>query len=127
MLGTPAPDAFDDSAFRVGPAADFPTVPGEVHRNAELPQIMASYNQPRDSEGQITPIPGGHRQHSRTGSFSGSVVSGLGVDGVSDAASHSSEPAAGPSVDRSTQRRPTLEVPKQVYHSPVLSKGASFT
>lgn len=79
-LGTPAPDAFDDSAFLMGPAADFPTVPGEEERNPDLPQIQLSYNRPRDADGHLTPVPGGSRgrARSRAGSFNGSFVSTVG-------------------------------------------------
>lgn len=131
-LGTPAPGTFDDSAFKMGDAADFPTVPGEEVRNPELEKIKATYNPPRDSDGNATPL---RRQRSRAGSFAGSVVSGLGIEDWSEAddmhriASASAAAGARPgkqSLDRPRGRRATLEVPKQVYHSPVQRKNSSF-
>lgn len=124
-LGTPAPDAFDDSAFLTGPAADFPTVPGEEERNPELHKIRASYNPRRDSEGNATPL---RRQRSRTGSFSGSVVSALGITALSEAELPNTDTAAGPVeslADRPRMRRHTLEVPKPAYHSPVPRRALS--
>lgn len=133
-LGTPAPDAFDDSAFQTGLAADFPTVPGEEERNPELHKIRASYNPKRDSEGNVTPL------RRRAGSFAGSVTSGPGVDGALSrasaegeevaAAAHATDTMAGPSTgpgDRPRSRRATLEVPKPVYHSPAPRRESSFT
>lgn len=119
-LGTPAPDAFDDSAFLMGPAADFPTVPGEEERNPDLPQIQLSYNRPRDADGHLTPIPGGSRgrARSRAGSFNGSVVStvgggmGPGAGGTSAAGlgieGHAPD-ADGGSVAATARRRDTVD------------------
>lgn len=126
-LGTPAPDAFDDSAFLTGPAADFPTVPGEEERNPELHKIRASYNPRRDSEGNASPL---RRQRSRTGSFTGSVMSGLGIAGPSDAELHRTDtvatnPPVEPLANRPKIRRDTLEVPKPAYHSPGPRKDLS--
>lgn len=143
-IGTPAPGAYDDTGFLRGPAADFPTVPGEEERNPQLSKIKRSYDPPRDLEGNATPL---HRQRSRAASFNGSVASGLGPlggggggeEGLSPAAGSVVEDdddeaaaaaAAGPSrvsVERSKVRRNTLEVPKQVYHSPVPRKNSSFS
>ncbi|KAK8065067.1 hypothetical protein PG997_011814 [Apiospora hydei] len=49
-MGTPAPDLFDDSEFKRGPAQDWPEIPGEATRNPDLGQIRSQYNQPRDSD-----------------------------------------------------------------------------
>lgn len=80
-LGTAAPDRFDDSEFKRGKALDFPEIPGEEHRNRALPQIREQYNQCRDADGNVTPVL--REQRSRAGSFTGSVASGLGVEGSS--------------------------------------------
>ena len=80
-LGTAAPDRFDDSEFKHGKALDFPEIPGEEHRNRALHQIREQYNHSRDAEGNVTPML--REQSSRAGSFTGSVASGLGVEGSS--------------------------------------------
>ncbi|ROW01236.1 hypothetical protein VMCG_05916 [Cytospora schulzeri] len=118
-LGTPAPDAFDDSEFQTGPAADFPTIPAEAQRNPGLPQIMASYNPPRNSQGHATPNTVLRRERSAAGSYAESSRSGMYFDQVS------TEDLASPSgADKSPAERPlarmdTLEVPKPVFHSPI--------
>jgi hypothetical protein len=113
-LGTPAPDAFDDSEFRSGPAADFPTVPAEAQRNPELRLFMDSYNPPRDSQGHATPSSILGRQRSAAGSFAESSRSGIYLDRVSieDQENQSS-------VERALARKDTLEVPKPVFQSPI--------
>lgn len=142
-LGTPAPDTFDDSEFLTGRAADFPTVPAEEQRNPELPQIMASYNPPRDSEGHATPNLALRRQRSRGGeSYAGSIVSGLGIQRpesdedreVAAAELNGNDPAAaGPNTRSSADegarpRRDTLEVPAPTYlASPIPRKESSFS
>lgn len=129
-LGTPAPDAFDDSEFLTGRAADFPTVPAEEQRNPELPQIMASYNPPRDSEGNATPNLALRKQRSRGESFTGSVVSGLGIERLSEAELHRTDTGAGPSrpsTEGTRMRRDTLEVPTPAYlQGPVPRQDAPF-
>lgn len=132
-LGTPAPDAFDDSGFMHGPAADFPTVPGEEERNPQLNKIKRSYDPPRDSDGNATPL-ARQRSRSRAGSFAGSTASGAGVDGHAATAVQAEEDdqaVAGPSrgsVDRQLRtRRSTLEVPKPVHHSPMPRKDSIFS
>lgn len=131
-LGTPAPDTFDDSEFLTGPAANFPTVPAEEQRNPELPQIMASYNPPRDSDGNATPNLAIRRQRSRGESFTGSVVSGLGIERLAEAAaeSHQTETVVGHhgplAEDHTRPRRDTLEVPVPTYpHSPIPPEESS--
>lgn len=57
-LGNASHEQFDMSDFRRGRAQDFPEIPGEIHRNRDLPQIREQYNRP--------------------GSFTGSVASGIG-------------------------------------------------
>ncbi|KAJ4424425.1 hypothetical protein N0V82_000947 [Gnomoniopsis sp. IMI 355080] len=130
-LGTPAPDTFDDSEFLTGLAANFPTVPAEEQRNPELPQIMASYNPPRDSDGNATPNLAIRRQRSRGESFTGSVVSGLGIERLAEAAteSHRTDSGAGhngSSAEDTRPRRDTLEVPVPTYpHSPIPPEESS--
>jgi hypothetical protein len=80
-LGTAAHDQFDDSEFKRGKAVDFPEIPGEEHRNSALPQIRERYNQSRDADGNVTPVL--RERPSRAGSFTGSVASGLGIEGSS--------------------------------------------
>lgn len=145
-FGMPDPDTFDDSEFSTGRAADFPTLPGEEQRNPELPQILASYNPPRDSDGHATPNLALRRQRSRGGdSYAGSVVSGLGIERPEDreeAASSSSatagmnrkgSAAAGPNGTRPSDegvrpRRDTLEVPAPTYlASPIPRQDPSFS
>lgn len=131
-LGTPAPDAFDDSEFLTGRAADFPTVPAEEQRNPELPQIMASYNPQRDSDGNATANLAVRRQRSRGESFTGSMVSGLGIERLAEAELHRTDTVgAGPSrpsiEGTARKRRDTLEVPTPAYlQSPVPRKESSF-
>lgn len=129
-LGTPAPDAFDDSAFLTGPAADFPTVPAEEQRNPELTQILASYNPPRDSDGNATPNLALRRQRSRAGSFAGSMVSGLGIERLSEPELYRTDTVAGPSSPSSEAvrvRRDTLEVPTPAFlQSPVPRKDSAL-
>lgn len=109
-LGTPAPDAFDDSGFTTGRAADFPTVPAEELRNAELSSIMASYNPPRDSDGNVT-TPLRSTPRSRAESVSGSPVDTAAAAGPSGSGSRLS--MEGPAATR--VRRDTLEVPTPAY------------
>ncbi|KUI69500.1 hypothetical protein VM1G_05327 [Cytospora mali] len=123
-LGTPAPDAFDDSEFQTGPAADFPTIPAEAQRNPGLPQIMASYNPPRNSQGHATPNAPLHRQRSGAGSFTESFRSGLyigraSIEGMPSPSSHDISPG-----NKALTRMDTLEVPKPVFHS-LVSRNAS--
>ena len=119
-LGTPAPDAFDDSVFQSGPAADYPETPGEPDRNPELHNTKTSYNLLRDADGNATPL---RRQRSRTGSFvSAKSETGLGIEGLieglSEADAHASDTVAGRSnstKERSKERSATLNVPKPTY------------
>ena len=104
FFGTAPREWFDDSEFKRGKALDFPEIPGEEHRNADLPQIREQYNQPRDSEGNVTPMLHDHR--SRASSLNRSVASGR----AGDSGEGSSTP---PKV-----RGDTLEVPTPVHHSP---------
>ncbi|KAL3418819.1 hypothetical protein PVAG01_09040 [Phlyctema vagabunda] len=79
-IGTAARDRFDDSEFRRGKAVDFPEIPGEEHRNKELPRIRKGYNPSRDADGNVTPAL--RAQHSRSGSFT-SVISRFDIEGTS--------------------------------------------
>lgn len=126
-LGTPAPDAFDDSEFQNGPAADFPTIPAEAQRNPGLPQIFASYNPHRDSQGNATPNTMLRRQLSGAGSFTeSSRMSGMYFERVSteDLQPTSSLQDKSP-IERPLARRDTLEVPKPVFHSPIVWNTSS--
>lgn len=132
-LGTPAPDAFDDSDFRNGPAANYPTVPAEEQRNRELPATLVLYNPHRDSQGNATPNSAMlRRQRSGAGGSAG------GGSRVSVSGDVYSEPApaediqyADPSgLDRSLVERPlarvdTLEVPRPVFRSSIAWNGSS--
>jgi hypothetical protein len=134
-LSTAGHNQFDISEFRSGEADNYPEIPGELNRNPELPQIRDRYNLSRDANGNVTP---GHRkQHSRAGSFTGSVASGLGDKGSttpraeSPRRSHASTfpaerasselrdtlsySAAGSNGGR-LQWQDTLEVPSLVHH-----------
>lgn len=123
IFGNPAPDRFNDSILQSGPAAEFPTTPGEEYLNRELPKMQDKYN--------ATQL---QRQRSRNGSFiSGEGVSGGGGGGQgneghyyhrhSTSELYRTDTWAGPStrasVDRSVSpapRRATLEPPKPTYH-----------
>jgi len=76
FVGT-AHGAFDISDFRQGRATEFPTIPGEEHRNPDLNRVLRTYNGQRDNHdeegGDITPSL--NRQRSRANSFR-SVASG---------------------------------------------------
>lgn len=121
ILGTPAPDRFDDSAFTTGPAAEFPTTPAEELRNPRLSVFIEKYDG--------TPF---YRQRSRAGSFvdgdaAGSAHGGPRTDGYRNSTSelYRMDTWAGPSsrrvsVERSVSparpgRRATLEPPKQNF------------
>ena len=88
QLGTAA--HLDDSEFKHGKALDFPEIPGEEHRNRALPQIRTQYNLARDDDGNVTPL---RRPHSRAGSFTGSVRSGLGIEGIPTTPTETSPPS----------------------------------
>lgn len=126
-LGTPAPDRFDDTAFRSGPAADFPLIPAEEQRNPDLLHIMESYNPPRDSQGHATPNMGLSRQRSGTGSFADSSRSGLGIEGVSTEENELPGPSSSGTcqVEGLLGRKDTLEVPKPVLQRPISCNNRS--
>ncbi|ATZ50830.1 hypothetical protein BCIN_06g03090 [Botrytis cinerea B05.10] len=119
-VGTPAEFRLNDSEFRHGRADDFPEIPGEDQRNPNLQSIRKMYNQPRDSDGNITPI----SRPSRAPSIDGSIISGLDIECGTGTAEPSSprsptsqfspSPANG---DKPRARRDTLEVPSQVHHN----------
>ncbi|PSR84072.1 hypothetical protein BD289DRAFT_461078 [Coniella lustricola] len=130
VLGTPAPETYDDSDFQDGLAADFPTIPGEETRNPALAEIMKAYNPRRDMDGHVTPNNIPRPSRSRAGSCNGSIVSGLGIEGVSEAASVDSEAVAGPSrppEQMLKKRRSTLDVPKPVYFGSRLHRQSSLS
>ncbi|KAK8032727.1 hypothetical protein PG990_002461 [Apiospora arundinis] len=135
-MGTPAPDLFDDSEFKHGKALDFPEIPGEAERNADLVQVRLQYNPPRDSEDESPPL---RRTRSRAESFT-SIAAGYDAMGIS--ISRSASPSRVPSARSNTlpvgrtpqddaaphittadsndarpRRRETLEVPSPArYH-----------
>ncbi|OBT60549.1 hypothetical protein VE03_10167 [Pseudogymnoascus sp. 23342-1-I1] len=107
-VADPAPDRFNYDGFRHGPAAGWPTLPGEEVRNANLPQIRRQFNQTRDVEGSVT-------RPSRAASFTGSNAS---IRHPSPSPSHSPREASferalsdGVVMTRGRPRRDTLEVP----------------
>lgn len=106
-LGSATHAKLDDSNFKLGEARNFPMIPGEMHRNPNLPHIQELYNPPRDAKGDVTPE--FRAQRSRSGSFTNlSVSSGLGISGI--------EPSPGPSTPIVSARRNTLEVPLPAFH-----------
>ncbi|KAH8592070.1 hypothetical protein B0O99DRAFT_518608 [Bisporella sp. PMI_857] len=140
-IGTAAPDRFDDSEFRRGRAMNFPEIPGEEARNADLNKIKRQYNKERDVDGNVTPVLGGQR--SRASSFNGSVVSGAGLgfkDSLSELKDRSPVSPTTPrrrrdtspgvtmqrspstssmvmTTERPRTRRDTLEVPSRSRHN----------
>lgn len=102
-MGTPAPDLFDDSEFRRGRAMDFPEIPGEAVRNPDLEQIRSQYNQPHDSDEEVT-LPALGRSRSRAESFVGVAVDydAMGISTISRSAS----PSRVQSLSRSRSRPP---------------------
>lgn len=144
-LGTPTHDWYDDSEFKCGPALDFPEIPGEEHRNRELPQIREQWN--------ITPVL--REQRSRAGSFhsrAASVLDGEGSLSTPRAASRfpsptrserprgstlpaerssferqnpASSPSAGSNGAMLQPRRATLEVPSPVHFNPTRNKSSA--
>jgi hypothetical protein len=138
----------DTSAFKRGPALDYPTTPGEEFRSRELRKTQERYNRARDIErdadGIATPL---RRSHSR-GSFASANSPGLGIDlAGSSSRTHSprrptmpTERSSGDlekvlsntttsSIGVMPQRRPTLEVPSTSHHSGHLRtlSGSSVT
>lgn len=120
IFGNPAPDRFNDSILQSGPAAEFPTTPGEEYLNRELPKMQDKYN--------ATQL---QRQRSRNGSFiggEGAPGGGQGSEGHYHHRHSTSElyrmdtwagPSTRASVDGSSSpapRRATLEPPKPTYH-----------
>ncbi|KFX87620.1 hypothetical protein V490_08122 [Pseudogymnoascus sp. VKM F-3557] len=111
-VADPAPDRFNDAPFKHGPAAGFPTLPGEAARNPKLGKTIEEFNRFRDVEGSIRP--------SRAPSFTGSSIRG-----PSPSPSRSPREGAFP-FDRTSSeihappaavtrpRRDTLEVPTVV-------------
>jgi hypothetical protein len=117
----------DDSEFKQGKALDFPEIPGEEHRNRALPQIRTQYNQARDDDGQVTPL---RRQHSRAGSFTGSVRSELGIEGIPTTPRATSPPSPRFPLPSSptTPRASTLPVERptsELQNFPTSSNGTT--
>lgn len=124
----PAQDRFNYDDFKHGPAAGFPSIPGEVLRNPKLNHITKIFNAPRDVDGSVTPI-----RPSRAASFTGSARSirhpspspsprdasfpleRTSSDGVS---------APPPTMTQGRPRRDTLEVPPIAHYS--LQTNSSF-
>jgi hypothetical protein len=101
-LSTPAQDQFDLSWFKRGKARNYPEVPGEALRNRMLTQVRGKYNQSRDADGNVTPVLRG--SHSRAGSFTSTVPSGIGVEDNSTTPTAASFPS--PFVPPPIPRRP---------------------
>lgn len=123
LIGTPAPNRFNDDILRSGPAAEFPTTPGEEYLNRELRKMQDKYHNATQLE----------RQRSRNGSFIGGAEGSQGIHGQEGYPHHRHSTSelyrmdtwAGPgtrrgSVDRSASpapaRRATLEPPKPIHH-----------
>ena len=66
-FGSRANNLFDEYEFKNSRATDFPEIPGEEHRNPDLNEIRRQYNQPRASDGYLTPAL--NEQRSRGNSF----------------------------------------------------------
>lgn len=112
-LSAAAHEHLDNAEFDKGKARDFPEIPGEIHRNVDLPQIRAAYNHSRDGERDLT-----SDQPSRAPSFIGSIASG--VEGSSRATSPylqlSSNPSSSPL---------NAMLPRRMVHSNTLPTGMS--
>lgn len=78
-VSNPAHGRFDDSTFKNGDAADYPWIPGEEQRNPNYGEIKRHSSQVRVVDGRASPTLRGHS--SRSGSLSGSVASGIGLEG----------------------------------------------
>lgn len=93
----------DNSEFKHGKALDFPEIPGEEHRNRDLPQIRTQYNQFREEDEPSTPL---KRTNSRAGStYAGSIASGLGIEGVPSSPRAASPPSTFPRLPSPTSPR----------------------
>lgn len=101
-FGNPAYDWSDDS-FKRGPALNFPEIPGEEHRNRELPQIREQWNG--------TPVL--REQRSRAGSFHSRAASGLDVEGS-------------PSTPRAASPFPSPTTPERLRVSTLPAERSSF-
>lgn len=150
-LGTAGQDYDGNQAYKRGRSRDFPEIPGEAHRNAELRRIKRSFDPERDIDGNVTPNP---RSRSRAGSFK----SEMGVEGgsttptatsptasqpavsvvtFSPSSSHPERPVlnhvshdrtvSSPTVMHSRQRSDTLQVPQDVHVHPVRSNVDTIT
>lgn len=119
-LGTPGHDLFDDSEFKSGKALDFPEIPAEEQRNPDLPQIREQYNQHRAADNDThTP----RRQSSRAGSVTGSVASGVGIEG-SARVSRAASPQ--PPQSRSLSPFPSSTTPQKPRANTLPAEHTSF-
>ena len=108
-LTTAPPDMLDDSGFKQGKARDYPLLPGEEFRHDRLHQITQRYNQPRDENGNVTPIP--ERSRSRARSFVSNASGSHDHEG-----SLASSPAGSPwspQTPRSPSPLPPLGTPRR--------------
>lgn len=119
-VGTAAYERFDDSEFKRGKAVDFPEIPGEEHRNRELPRIREQYNQYQDAHGNVRL----REQRSRAGSFTNSVASGLGVEG-SSTKSRAASPQP-PQSPHSSSPLPSPTTPRRPHASTLPAERTSF-
>jgi hypothetical protein len=138
----------DTSAFKRGPALDYPTTPGEEIKNRKLRETQEKYNRARDIERDADGIATSLRRSHSRGSFASANSPGLGIDlAGSSSRTHSPRRPTMP-TERSSgdlekvlsntttssigvipQRRPTLEVPSTSHHSGHLRtlSGSSVT
>ncbi|KFY27856.1 hypothetical protein V493_03263 [Pseudogymnoascus sp. VKM F-4281 (FW-2241)] len=128
----PTRDRFDITKFKHGPAAGFPTLPGEPQRNPKLGFYIEQFDRSRDVEGSVTPT-----RPSRAASFTGSAAS---IRHPSPSPSRSPRDASFPfeqtsselysvstppaTLTRGRTRRDTLEVPP-IAHGIFVPNGPS--
>jgi hypothetical protein len=136
-LATPAPNHFDDSEFRSGPAQSYPRIPAEESRNKYLNNIENRY------PGNATQL---LKQHSRAGSVSS--ARGINIEGSTTPRAQSpgrsrsdtfpAEQALGElqnatsdmsatSTERMSRRRSTLTVSSPDHQGRRLTISASTT
>jgi hypothetical protein len=121
-VGSVKPDLFDDSQFRSGEAANYPEIPGEIHRNAQLPLILERYNPRRDASGNVTPMVRESRSRTRSFNDENSPTTPRSRSPLPPQSPRSPSPLPSPTTAdtaevRRPSRRDTLEVP-QSPHSP---------
>lgn len=91
FVSTREPDRSNKSKFQHGRAMNFPEIPGEAIRNADLKQFRGQWNQSRDTDEDMSPTPL-PRSRSRTEVFTSKSP---GHDTAGDIASSSLAPSGG--------------------------------